>query len=505
MSIFGDAPRSASVVVASHVAVLRLDPAVARALVQDQPDWPAGWSRFSARLGEADPALVRGRPRALTALDPGAPPWPAAGPARYPARVTDEHLQALERRWRETGSDADGATWLAARGRAGLLDAGPLAFAAWLGFGPAVELLGEESPDPSQLFHAGLMDKLWGPKGLTVLQIELNQACERWVAPEHAPGWNALVIVAAARACLAPPRGGEAVRILDELDLAVRSGSKPGVEAAIGALARVRLGDVGAAVQATLAGEPDAARVAAGAFLSASGPVRPVWEEVRRSLLRAILPIELPRQAPRQLVRLRVNLVRADDLPAEVVDRAVSWLGALPLERPRSLLITVLPQVVSVPSGARRPEVWSVLEQVRAHLRGQHELLVLVTGRGDELGWFTTAPRGQPRWAVVHLDAFARQCLRTPLPLILVHLLVSRVLTCERRGQSEQLFHETPRGCAFDLCREKAALDARIKAGGLCAECRQDLAQRLPPHALQTCERVLDAIRSAALAAERAG
>jgi hypothetical protein len=63
--------------------------------------------------------------------------------------VSDERLRQLERRFRETGTDEDGAAWLGARLRAGELSEDQLRLAAHLGHGPARMAIGAEEAPPS--------------------------------------------------------------------------------------------------------------------------------------------------------------------------------------------------------------------------------------------------------------------------------------------------------------------------------------------------------------------
>lgn len=56
--------------------------------------------------------------------------------------MTDHRLRDLERRWRESRSDADEAAWVTERLRAGLLSPGWLELAARLGYGAARLILG---------------------------------------------------------------------------------------------------------------------------------------------------------------------------------------------------------------------------------------------------------------------------------------------------------------------------------------------------------------------------
>lgn len=70
--------------------------------------------------------------------------------------MSDARLRALERRWRETGADADEAAWLKARLQAGELTRDGLGVAAALGHAAAAQALGEPPAAPP----AALMDLL---------------------------------------------------------------------------------------------------------------------------------------------------------------------------------------------------------------------------------------------------------------------------------------------------------------------------------------------------------
>lgn len=61
--------------------------------------------------------------------------------------------------------------------------------------------------------------------------------------------------------------------------------------------------------------------------------------------------------------------------------------------------------------------------------------------------------------------------------------------------------HEPSRGCAFDFCRDKASLDARIRAGSTCRDCHALLRREvdLPEETLDAIAQVLSAARETVL------
>lgn len=424
----------------------------------------------------------------------------------------DERVQALERAWRASGADADGAAWLAARFRASQLDEHALALAAWLGFGPAIELLGELAPDPCfALRRAG--ERIPALKGMVLAEMDLSEALTGLATPAQAARWTALAVVAAAAAWLGPQRGPATVRTLEALQAALVGGPAAGsVEGALAGLEEVGLVALGGAVQAFLRGDP-AARGRLGAAFQPEGrgdherapaALDPVWSAVRRALLRAALGDGLPEREPRRLVRLRLALARTPELDGEVLAAAARCLAATPQPRTRPLRVSLQTNPLTLPANADRQARWGRVRTVYHRLRQQNvpcDLLVLTTSAPDELHWFATdVPDGCG--AVVHLDHVAREQLRAPLPVVLAHLALCKLLAA-RRDPARPTRHEAPRGCAFDFCRDKVSLDARIRAGGLCAECRTDLAARLPAETLTACERALETVRAAAVAADR--
>lgn len=425
----------------------------------------------------------------------------------------DDRLQALARAWHTTGADADGAAWLAARFRAGDLDEHALALAAWLGFGPAIELLGELAPDPCfALRRAG--ERIPALKGLVLAEMDLSEALTGLATPAQAARWSAHAVVAAAAAWLGPQRGPGAVRALEAVQTALFGGLTPEIEGALAGLEEVGLVALGGAVQAFLRGDPDARRRLSPAFQPegrwdhdrAPAALDPVWSAVRRALLRAALGDGLPECAPRRLVRLRLALARTPELDGELLAAAARCLAATPQPRTRPLRVSLQTNPVTLPANADRQARWGRVRTLYHRLRQQNvpcDLLVLTTSAPDELHWFATdVPDGCG--AVVHLDHVAREQLRAPLPVVLAHLALCKLLAA-RRDPARPTRHEAPRGCAFDFCRDKVSLDARIRAGGLCAECRTDLAGRLPAETLTACERALETVRAAALAADRSG
>lgn len=69
---------------------------------------------------------------------------------------SDEEVRSLERTWRASGSDDDGAAWLGALLRAGTLDEDRVRRLALLGLGAATAYLGEEAPDTALFDHEEL-------------------------------------------------------------------------------------------------------------------------------------------------------------------------------------------------------------------------------------------------------------------------------------------------------------------------------------------------------------
>ncbi len=132
----------------------------------------------------------------------------------------DASLQALERRWRQTGALEDEARWLQGRLRAGALGRERVVFAADLGHAAAqvaldrpvdlegpIELLRGGDPSPRALGRLGRE----GLVRVTLAAIEAHaELVERHVGPVHRVVRGALAAVRAWRDS-APPRPGAAV------------------------------------------------------------------------------------------------------------------------------------------------------------------------------------------------------------------------------------------------------------------------------------------------------
>jgi hypothetical protein len=253
--------------------------------------------------------------------------------------------------------------------------------------------------------------------------------------------------------------------------------------------------------------------------LPTGGEVNPRLVELARTLLRAGDP-----RAVGALHGLTRRIIRFELAPAELRARLLGWVRSGPLAGPsvvdvcrqrdgRELRLTLvasppfaasLTQLVRwleragvtdvlrlapsaeplelLGSGAVAPQV--TFQRLAAHGDWRRRLgfKVLFTERSDTHDWFARHERGL---AVVHVDRFARKTLETPNLVFAAHMLVKKALDMglERwarwaapgePGWSHP-FHETSRGCLFDLCKQKLELDRRIRAGRICGDCRQTL------------------------------
>lgn len=419
--------------------------------------------------------------------------------------MSDEHLRALERRWRESGADEDVAAWLTARLRAGALTPVAVELAAQLGYGPAIVVLGDAAPDTRPVPHGGHM-----PQRRLVAAAAFVAFGERVLLPRCAAGrpgddrlrdalaaYRAWVLAGApSGVAVAAPRvdeseDGEAGFLLEVLRRLAMVQDRPGepsagVEAASVAIIPVMVGG-----QQLL--DP---------WVEATGG------DVRREVVASFLGVDAPVGSFRELSRLRVHVGAADDLPPALVPSVVRWLDDLPGPAPRTLRFVALEDRVAwgpdLDATALRLHEARGANQRRPYLDWDTPQ-VIVTTRPDADGWFARHLPGSPAVACVHLDEVARAKLEAPPAAFLAHLIAKKVLDgLLRKGglpDDDLPLHVPSRGCVFDLCGDKVSLDARIRVGSPCRECEALLRTRAraPRETLDALLRVLDAARRAVL------
>lgn len=98
--------------------------------------------------------------------------------------------------------------------------------------------------------------------------------------------------------------------------------------------------------------------------------------------------------------------------------------------------------------------------------------VVLTTRRLDDNRFSHWHP--DVRVAVVSLHDWHDLSALPPVAFV-AHEVALHGLRCHPGYDPELLFHEETRGCFFDFCRAKGAIDARLASGGLCVACRHGL------------------------------
>lgn len=401
---------------------------------------------------------------------------------------SDEELRRLERAWRASGSDDAGAAWLAARLRRGDLDEARLARLAGLGFGPAIALLGDDAPDTAWPDGTEHLDQLPGRPGTRAAIVHV------W-ARHFLPAWEA--------AHPDDPRGRGWLDRLRELaalgevgDVWPRLPELPGLSGEETATLRRWFGNDPR--MPSLAGVlPDAAR---------GLPLERVARQLRADLAAERLGAPLEAEHLRELTRARLELVACADAPLDVVQRTAAWLDDLSSARPRPLRVTVAPErptftdlqralaELLASAGGRRSDLFG-------HSSTPRTFALLVTLQRDREDWFARHHPSSPRLGVVHLGEQARAKLEASPEVFLGHFVAKKALDGVLGREAPR--HEPSRGCAFDFCRDKKALDGRILAGAVCCECHALLRQQpgVREEHLAGLLRILAAARERMLAA----
>ena len=182
-------------------------------------------------------------------------------------------------------------------------------------------------------------------------------------------------------------------------------------------------------------------RSSAGRALRSAPPVAPV-EPI----------VVLPTSAP-----LR-------DLAAEAIDAlAAASPGFAPPPRVGASL--------KIP-GRRRLQTLAGAAEAELVDRAQAEagLRIVLTSRRLESNWFS---RWHPeaRVTVVSLHAWDRISTLSPVAFVAFEIALHG-LRRHPGYEPEQLLHDETRGCLFDQCRSKGDVDAKLRSGVVCPDCR---------------------------------
>ena len=388
--------------------------------------------------------------------------------------------RTLERAWRASGADGDGAAYLEARLARGELRAEDVRVLARLGLGAALAQLGDDAPETVPLDGRGFDGLCPGEPRL--LRLAFVRSWER----HFLPGWEA--------SHPGDPRGRALVVALLEAAAHPRPAALPAPALDLPGLDREHAQALRGLVQA------DPRKLLLEHALPPAALAVPrvvVVRELHATMAAELLGVSLPAGAVREHARARLVLVTCADAPLEVVQRTAAWLDGLSTARPRPLRLSV---------ATARPSFTTLAATLEAlgpevSRRGPHDFVQLVTLRRDAQDWFARHLDADPRASVVHLGEQARVKLEASPEAFLAHFVAKKALDGVLGAAAPR--HEPSRGCAFDFCAVKKELDARIRAGGVCRECDVLLRRqpRLPEAHLAGLLAILAAARERMLAA----
>jgi hypothetical protein len=96
---------------------------------------------------------------------------------------------------------------------------------------------------------------------------------------------------------------------------------------------------------------------------------------------------------------------------------------------------------------------------------------VVFTGCGLADRWFSHW-HPENRTAVVSLQDWACVSVLPPAAFVACELVLHGWQAASPRYDPERLVHAATRGCLFDSCADKAAINGKLQAGGVCFRCR---------------------------------
>ena len=153
---------------------------------------------------------------------------------------------------------------------------------------------------------------------------------------------------------------------------------------------------------------------------------------------------------------------------------------------------------------ARNTLSWQQIFEHCGNLRMQHdigddEFVVFLTSHNNNLNWFSAGNPQGPRDHFVHTedwDYFVGSDRRFPIAYQIATGVLKKFVFQDYADLNAS-WHEEPRGCMLDFCKNKRQVSLKVRTGDICTDCLNLFKSRKAPSDLmEQVFSILDGIRS---------
>ncbi len=151
----------------------------------------------------------------------------------------------------------------------------------------------------------------------------------------------------------------------------------------------------------------------------------------------------------------------------------------------------------------RKSISWDIIFQTCQELRRRHdigkeEFVVLLTSYNNDLNWFSAGNPSGDRDHFVHTedwDFFVGSDRRFPIAYQIASGVLKKFVF-RSYADLQEYWHEDPRGCMLDFCRDKTQVTLKVRTGDICPDCLHLFEEReAPSPIIEQVFRIFDGIR----------
>lgn len=151
--------------------------------------------------------------------------------------------------------------------------------------------------------------------------------------------------------------------------------------------------------------------------------------------------------------------------------------------------------------------IFSICKKYRTkHDVGDDEFVVLLTELSNEYNWFSAANPNGSRDLFVHTkfwDYFTGSDQRYPVAYLTSTGILKKLLF-QDYSDLQKHWHEEPKGCVLDFCRQKKEISFKMRTGDVCPDCLQLIQERNLNHdVVAQIFEVMEGIRAQMIFKER--
>lgn len=153
----------------------------------------------------------------------------------------------------------------------------------------------------------------------------------------------------------------------------------------------------------------------------------------------------------------------------------------------------------------KRPTLsWNQIFDKCSQLRQQHdigneEFVVLLTSYNNNLNWFSAGNPAGPKDHFVQTDDwdyFLGSDRRFPIAYQIASGVLKKLVFSSYQDLQDH-WHEEPRGCMLDFCKEKKQISLKVRTGDICSDCLKLIHERgVSPAVVGQIFSIFDGIRT---------